>query len=157
VTAAAEAAAALEAAGLRVAVAESCTGGLLSAALTDIPGSSAYFLGGIVAYHNDVKRLELGVSDQTLQRHGAVSAEVAHEMAEAIRTRLRADLGIAVTGVAGPAAEDAKPAGLTYIAVATPEGTQTTRFQWSGDREGNRQASVKAALELLLEASKQRS
>ncbi len=156
-TAAEQAAVALQAAGLRVAVAESCTGGMLSAALTDVAGSSAYFLGGIVAYHNDVKRMELGVPDEALRRYGAVSAEVARAMAEAIRTRLRADLGIAVTGVAGPGAEGSKPAGLTYIAVATADGTETRRYQWPGDRKANRQASVEAALDLLLEAGKHQS
>lgn len=140
---------ALRASGLRVAVAESCTGGLVAAALTEIPGSSAYFLGGIVAYHNDVKRLELGVSDEALEQQGAVSAEVARTMAEGVRRRLGADLGVGVTGVAGPGADGSKPAGLTFIAVAGPAGTTDKRYQWSGDRRANREASVAAALALV--------
>jgi PncC family amidohydrolase len=148
---------ALRASGLKVAVAESCTGGLVAAALTEIPGSSAYFLGGIVAYHDDVKRLELGVSDEALQRHGAVSAEVARTMAEEVRRRLNADLGVGVTGVAGPGAEGSKPAGLTYISVAGPAGTTDKRYQWSGDRRANREASVAAALALLRAASEHQS
>ncbi len=151
------AAQALGAAGWRVAVAESCTGGLLSAALTDIPGSSAYFLGGIVAYHNDVKRQALGVTDVALGQHGAVSAEVARAMAEGVRRRLAADVGIAVTGVAGPGAEGPKPAGLTYIAVATKGRVEDRQHQWAGDRRANRQASVEAALRLLIDACQHQS
>ena len=151
-SAAAEGAArALSESRLRVAVAESCTGGLLAATLTDIPGSSAYFLGGIVAYHDDVKQHELEIPEAVLKAHGAVSAEVARAMAEGVRRRLNADLGVGITGVAGPGAEGSKPAGLTFIALATRDGTQEHRYQWPGDRRANREASVEAALGLLVD------
>jgi PncC family amidohydrolase len=155
--AAERAAHALSAARLRVAVAESCTGGLLATALTDVPGSSAYFLGGIVAYHNDVKQHHLGISEAVLRMHGAVSAEVARGMAEAVRSQMNADLGVGITGVAGPADEGSKRAGLTFIALATRGGTQERRYQWTGDRRTNREASVEAALGLLVEATQYQS
>ena len=146
-----------------IAVAESCTGGLLGAALTDVPGSSAYFLGGVISYADRVKREQLGVSDGTLRRYGAVSEETAAAMASGVRQRLQADIGVSITGVAGPDAEGAKPVGLTFIGIATPtlpspasgggESRVTTkRFQWTGDRWDNRRRSVIAALELLVRA-----
>ncbi|MFI5200327.1 MAG: CinA family protein, partial [Candidatus Limnocylindrales bacterium] len=102
------------AAGLSVATAESCTGGLVAHELTEIPGSSGYFVGGIVAYADATKQTALGVPAELLERHGAVSAQVARAMAEGARLRLAADLGVAVTGVAGPGGgSDAKPVGLT--------------------------------------------
>jgi nicotinamide-nucleotide amidase len=134
-----------------IAVAESCTGGLLGAALTDVPGSSAYFLGGVISYADQVKRDELGVSETTLRRYGAVSEETAAAMASGVRQRLRADIGVSITGVAGPDAEGAKPVGLTFIGIAAAVAT-TQRFQWTGDRWDNRRRSVIAALELLVRA-----
>lgn len=134
-----------------IAVAESCTGGLLGAALTDVPGSSAYFLGGVISYADQVKREQLGVSDATLRRYGAVSEETATAMASGVRQRLQADIGVSITGVAGPDAEGAKPAGLTFIGIAAAVVT-TKRFQWTGDRWDNRRRSVIAALELLVRA-----
>jgi nicotinamide-nucleotide amidase len=134
-----------------IAVAESCTGGLLGAALTDVPGSSAYFLGGVISYADQVKREELGVSDATLHRHGAVSEEAAAAMASGVRERLHADIGVSITGVAGPDAEGSKPVGLTFIGIAAAVAT-TQRFQWTGDRWDNRRRSVIAALELLVRA-----
>jgi nicotinamide-nucleotide amidase len=134
-----------------LAVAESCTGGLLGGALTDVPGSSAYFLGGIISYADRVKIEQLQVPEETLQRHGAVSPETAAAMALGIRELFNADIGISITGVAGPHAEGAKPAGLTFIGVAAGR-LRTHRYQWMGDRWDNRRRSVVAALELLVQA-----
>jgi nicotinamide-nucleotide amidase len=136
---------------LTVAVAESCTGGLLAAAITDQPGSSAYFQGGVVAYTNDVKRSVLGVPEELLEKHGAVSAEVARAMAEGVRRLLRADLGISVTGIAGPGADGtSKPVGLTHVWVAADGPGEGRTFTFKGDRWENRRRSVDEALHLLL-------
>ena len=136
-----------------LAVAESCTGGLLGEALTDVPGSSAYFVGGVIAYSNSVKIEQLGVSEETIRTEGAVSAATALAMAEGVRALLHADIGLSITGVAGPAAEERKPAGLTFIGLAS--GTsEIERLQWSGDRWENRRHSVLAALRLLVERLK---
>lgn len=136
--------------GMTVASAESCTGGLLSATLTDVPGSSAYFPGGIIAYGNDVKRGLLGVRPQSIAEHGAVSGPVALEMAERVRSILGSDIGIAVTGIAGPGGGTAaKPVGTTFIAVVAEDFTEVQRFNFSGDRGGNRAASVNEALAML--------
>jgi PncC family amidohydrolase len=147
--------------GRSLAVAESCTGGLLGAALTDVPGSSAYFLGGVISYADRVKVEQLQVPEGTLHRDGAVSEETAAAMASGVRRLLRADIGVSITGVAGPDAEGAKPVGLTFIGIAAPtlpspasgggESVLTHRFQWSGDRWDNRRRSVIAALELLVQ------
>ena len=137
--------------GQSLAVAESCTGGLLGAAVTDVPGSSAYFLGGVISYADRVKVDQLGVSDSVLRRHGAVSEEAAAAMANGVRQLLKADIGVSITGVAGPDAEGSKPAGLTFIGIAAA-GVTTQRFQWTGDRWDNRRRSVIAALELLVRA-----
>jgi PncC family amidohydrolase len=137
--------------GLRVAAAESCTGGLVAKAITDIPGSSGYFVGGLVTYSNDAKIRLLGVPADQLEAHGAVSAQVARAMALGARERLGVELAVSVTGVAGPGGGNAaKPVGLTYVAVADANGVEVRRFLWSGDRTANRVASVRAALELLL-------
>lgn len=142
------------AAGLTVATAESCTGGLVAAVLTSVPGSSGYVRGGIVAYADTVKIGSLDVRAETIARHGAVSAQTAVAMAEGARRRLGADLAVSVTGVAGPGGGSAeKPVGLTYIAVSGPDETATVaRHLWTGDREENRRASVVAALEALIAA-----
>ena len=137
--------------GHSLAVAESCTGGLLGAAVTDVPGSSAYFLGGVISYADRVKVDQLGVSESVLRRHGAVSEEAAAAMANGVRQLLKADIGVSITGVAGPDAEGSKPAGLTFIGIAG-DGVTTQRFQWTGDRWDNRRRSVIAALELLVRA-----
>jgi nicotinamide-nucleotide amidase len=131
-----------------VAVAESCTGGLLGAALTDVPGSSAYFLGGVIAYDNRVKRDQLGVPPALLEREGAVSAASATAMATGVRTLLKADIGLSITGVAGPGEEERKRAGLTYVGITAPT-PGATRYQWDGDRWQNRRHSVLAALDVL--------
>jgi PncC family amidohydrolase len=142
------------AAGLRVAFAESCTGGRIGDALTDVAGSSEYVAGGIVAYEDRAKETLLGVPRDTLVGHGAVSAQVALAMAEGARTRLAADLAVAVTGIAGPGgATPGKPVGLTYVALAGPDGSTVRRFAWDGDRDANKTATARAALELLLDGA----
>jgi nicotinamide-nucleotide amidase len=134
-----------------LAVAESCTGGLLGAAVTDVPGSSAYFLGGVISYADQVKAQLLSVPQATLSRYGAVSEQTAEAMASGVRRLLDADIGVSITGVAGPDAEGSKPVGLTFIGIAATSVT-THRFQWTGDRWDNRRRSVIAALELLVRA-----
>jgi len=137
---------------LTVATAESCTGGLVASAITDVAGSSAYFLGGIVSYADDAKRDVLGVPAPLLDAHGAVSAQVARAMATGARERLRASLAVSVTGIAGPGGgTSAKPVGLTYIAVADPAGVDVRRHLWTGDRAANKLSSAEAALEMLIE------
>ena len=138
--------------GASVALAESCTGGLVADAITDVAGSSGYFLGGVVSYSNEAKERLLQVPAGALAAHGAVSAQVARAMAEGARVRFAADVGGAVTGVAGPdGGTAAKPVGLTYVAVADATGVEVRRLQWSGDRAANKQASARALLELLHE------
>lgn len=140
--------------GLTVAAAESCTGGLVAHLITEVPGSSGYFRGGVVAYSDDVKREALGVGDEVLRAHGAVSAQVAMAMAEGARARLGADLGAGVTGIAGPdGGSGAKPVGLVYVAVAGGLTPVVQRFLWPHDREGNKRASAEAVLRLLLDAA----
>jgi nicotinamide-nucleotide amidase len=134
-----------------LAAAESCTGGLLGAAVTDVPGSSAYFLGGVISYADQVKRDQLRVPAATLRQYGAVSEQTAAAMASGVRELLHADIGVSITGVAGPDAEGSKPVGLTIIGIAAA-AVSTHRFQWTGDRWDNRRRSVIAALELLVRA-----
>jgi nicotinamide-nucleotide amidase len=136
--------------GLTLATAESCTGGLVAARLTDVPGSSSVFLGGVVAYADDVKARELDVPGETLARHGAVSAETAAAMADGVRRRLGADVGVAVTGVAGPGGgTEEKPVGLVFFHAIGPEGERTLRFELPGDRDWIRSRSAVAALHLV--------
>jgi PncC family amidohydrolase len=138
--------------GLTVATAESCTGGLLGHVLTEVPGSSAYYVGGFVSYADEVKVGALGVPGDLLAAHGAVSEPVAAAMAEGARARLGADLATSVTGIAGPGGDTpGKPVGLTYVAVADADGTSVVRHVWAGDRSENKRASAAAALGLLLE------
>jgi PncC family amidohydrolase len=139
--------------GRSLAVAESCTGGLLGAALTDVPGSSTYFLGGVISYADRVKVEVLHVPEATLRRYGAVSEQTAAAMATGVRKLLHADIGVSITGVAGPDAEGSKPVGLTFIGIgASGESVAVQRFQWTGDRWDNRRRTVIAALELLVRA-----
>jgi PncC family amidohydrolase len=146
-------AAACDRRGVTVATAESCTGGGVAAAITDLPGVSSFFLGGIVSYANQVKERMLAVPADVLAQHGAVSEPTARAMAAGVRERLGADIGISTTGIAGPdGATATKPVGLVYIAVATPETTLVRRDVWPGDRMEVRQAAVRAALELVLRA-----
>jgi nicotinamide-nucleotide amidase len=138
------------AAGATLAVAESCTGGLLGARLTAIPGSSDVFLGGVIAYHNDVKRDVLGVSREMLQSVGAVSDDVARAMASAVRSRLGATIGIAITGVAGPGGGTAeKPVGMVYIAVDLDGDVKSIETRFVGDRDEIRFRATQAALDMV--------
>lgn len=142
----------------RLAVAESCTGGGLAAAITDLPGVSSFFLGGIVSYSDAVKVGLLGVPAAVLAEHGAVSEPTARAMAVGVRQQLGADVGVAVTGIAGPGGATAtKPVGLVYVAVAGPNGVLARRHVWPGSRSDVRLASVRAALELTLEALGERA
>jgi PncC family amidohydrolase len=138
--------------GLKLAVAESCTGGLLADRLTDLPGSSDYFLGGVVAYSNETKAILLGVSRKTLRQHGAVSRETVIEMARGARKILGADLALSISGIAGPGGGlPEKPVGYTWIGLSATEGTWARNFIWQGDRRANKQASAQAALQFLLD------
>jgi nicotinamide-nucleotide amidase len=137
---------------LTLGTAESCTGGLVAARLTGVPGASDVFLGSVVAYANDVKERPLGVPAEVLRAHGAVSAESAAAMAAAARTTLGVDVAVAVTGVAGPGGGTAdKPVGLVFLHAAGPEGDLARRIDFPGDRETIRQRSTVAALHLVRE------
>ena len=141
----------LQGRGWTLATAESCTGGLIGHRITQVPGSSAYFLGGVVSYANEAKVELLGVHSDTLSRVGAVSRDTALEMARGVRQRLAADVGISVTGIAGPSGGSAeKPVGLTWIAIVTPRVERAQRFVFEGDRSANKQYAADAALEILL-------
>ena len=136
--------------GLTIATAESCTGGLVAARLTSVPGSSESFLGGVVAYADAVKTAALDVSEDILAAHGAVSAEAAQAMAEGARSRLGADVAVAVTGVAGPAGGTAeKPVGLVHLHVSGPDGSKARTLDLPGEREQVRVRSTVTALHLL--------
>jgi PncC family amidohydrolase len=136
-----------------VTCAESCTGGLLMNELTNVPGSSTFFVGGIVAYSNMMKHVMLGVQEDLLEEFGAVSEEVASAMARGVRGIVGANMSLAITGIAGPGGGTAqKPVGLTYIALNTADTTIVRRFVWDDDREANKRASVEAALTLALES-----
>lgn len=140
--------------GLTVALAESCTGGLVAASVTEVAGSSGYFLGGVVAYANDAKEALLGVPGPALAAHGAVSAQVAKQMAQGARSRIGADLAAAITGIAGPDGGSAeKPVGLVYVGLAREDGVEVRRLQLAGDRAGIREDAARAALEWLVEAA----
>ena len=139
--------------GLKLAVAESCTGGLLGTAITSQDGSSAYHLGGILSYANEVKTSLLDVDPRDLEECGAVSRPVAERMAQGVRTRLGADYSLSVTGIAGPAGgTEEKPVGTTWIALAGPEGVHAGRFRFGARRAMNRQLAVSAALDILRRA-----
>jgi PncC family amidohydrolase len=141
----------LRAARLTLAVAESCTGGMLGGLLTEVPGSSEYFVGGVIAYADEIKQRLLGVSAETLATQGAVSAEAALEMARGVRSVTGASVGVSITGVAGPGGGTAeKPVGLTYIALVGPQFERVEKRVWSGDRPSNREASADLALKLVL-------
>ncbi|MGA7572440.1 MAG: competence/damage-inducible protein A [Terriglobales bacterium] len=138
---------------LTLAVAESCTGGLLAERITSISGSSRYFLGGAVVYSNELKTQFANVPKALIDRHGAVSREVAAAMAEGIRKRCLASYGIGITGVAGPSGgTEQKPVGLVYIALAGEEGTQVAERNFPGDRKRIRQFSTQQALEMIRRA-----
>jgi PncC family amidohydrolase len=138
--------------GLRLATVESCTGGLVGHLITEIPGSSTWFVGGLVTYSDQLKRDLADVPAEVLAAHGAVSAQTAIAMASGGRARTGADLAVSVTGIAGPdGGSPEKPVGLTYVAVADGAGSEVRRFQWQGTRADNKRASAEAALVLVLE------
>jgi PncC family amidohydrolase len=148
--------------GLKLVVAESCTGGLIGHRLTNIPGSSEYYLGSVTAYAYEAKERLLGVNHDTLTRFGAVSRETVLEMACGIRTALASHfplgsiLGAAVSGIAGPGGGmPGKPVGLVWIGLSTPDGDWAWKFQFQGDRLKNKELSADAALTLLLQYMRQ--
>ena len=136
---------------LTISVAESCTGGLVAAALTDLPGSSEYFLGGLVTYANEAKIDVLGVDPEVIQKYGAVSRQVARQMVVGVRRLFGSDAAVSVTGVAGPTSEGNKPVGLTFIGASDGENIVVRRYKWIGGRASNRLASVEAAIQLATE------
>lgn len=138
--------------GTRIATVESCTGGLVGHLITETPGSSAYYVGGFVTYADEAKQAMVGVPADVLRSHGAVSAQTAMAMAAGGRDRTGAEIGVSVTGIAGPdGGSPAKPVGLTYVAVADADGTDVRRYVWAGSRAENKRASAQAALEFVLE------
>ena len=138
--------------GWRLAVAESCTGGLIGHRITDIPGSSTYYMGSVIAYAYDAKVRLLGVKWDTLNEHGAVSEAVIAEMASGVRRVLAADVGLAVSGIAGPTGgTDDKPVGLTWIGLSTPYFDQAVQFVLDGNRLENKASAAGAALQLLID------
>ncbi len=140
----------LDVRGLTLATAESCTGGLVGHRITNVPGSSGYYRGSITAYADDVKEALLRVTGKTLAEHGAVSEQTAREMAEGVRKVVRANLGVSVTGIAGPTGgTPEKPIGLVYVALAASDGEWVERYIFEGDRWENKARSAEAALDLV--------
>ena len=141
---------------LKLATAESCTDGLISKRITDVSGSSEVFEGGVVCYSNRFKENVLGVSPETLKKYGAVSRETAREMVKGVLSLTKADIAVAVTGIAGPSSDDTnKPVGLVYIAVSDGKSTIVKKLlnNFTGDvREQNRSISADTALEMIMEA-----
>lgn len=136
--------------GRTMSVAESCTGGMIGSRITAVPGSSSYFLGGVISYSNDSKERLLGVSRATLEEHGAVSPQTAAEMAAGVRSLLGSDVSVAVTGIAGPDGGTAgKPVGLVYIAVCGDGMDGVRGFRMDGDRTAVRSSAAEAALRML--------
>jgi len=137
---------------MKLALAESCTGGLVGHRITNVPGASGYFLGGIIAYANTAKSVLLGVALNTLQAHGAVSRETALEMAHGARKALGADIALSVSGVAGPGGGlPGKSVGTTWVGLSAPDGEWARLFHFDGDRGENKALATDAALQLLLE------
>ena len=135
-----------------IAIAESCTGGLISHSLTNIPGSSDYFDRGIVTYSNQAKTELLGVSEEILENYGAVSEEVAKAMADSVRIRSNVDIGVSTTGIAGPSGgTKEKPVGLVYIGISTRDNTFVKKFVFSNNRLENKEYTCNAAFDMLLD------
>jgi PncC family amidohydrolase len=144
--------------GLTLATAESCTGGLVAHRITNVSGSSAYYLGGFVTYSNESKEGFLGVRHETLLVHGAVSEETAREMARGARLRSGADIVVSVTGIAGPSGgTPEKPVGLVYIALSATDAEICRRHVWQGERLSNKEKSAEAALRLIVDYLQNRS
>jgi PncC family amidohydrolase len=138
--------------GWRLATAESCTGGLIGHLVTNVPGSSEYYLGGIIAYANETKAHLLSVHQETLATCGAVSRETVLEMARGARQALGADIGLSVSGIAGPGGgTQEKPVGLTWIGLSGPDGERTWSTVWNGDRLQNKESTAQQALRILVE------
>jgi PncC family amidohydrolase len=135
-----------------LATAESITGGALGSLLTQAPGASDTYLGGVVSYATDVKRGLLDVSEETVEQHGVVSAECAAEMATGVRRALQADFAVSTTGVAGPATQEGKPVGTVFIGVAGPSGVRTKAFRLGGDRAQIRERACLEAVAAVLES-----
>ena len=134
-----------------IACAESCTGGLLTSRLTDVAGSSAYVLGSIVSYTNEVKMSHLGVKEETLKQFGAVSEQTAKEMSGVVRGRIGADIGVGITGIAGPGGGSVeKPVGLVYISIAGPKGVIVTKNLFKGSRSEIKKQTTDKALTMLI-------
>ena len=142
----------LKSRGMKLATAESCTGGGIGQALTSVSGSSAVYLGGVISYDNSIKEQLLGVPNEILLTVGAVSEETAVAMAKGVRKLLRADLAVSVTGIAGPNADGTnKPVGLVYVAVASESQTIVSENHFSGDREAVREQTIVKALQMVLQ------
>ena len=138
--------------GLRLAVAESCTGGLVGHRLTNVPGSSTYFLGGVIAYSNETKVDLLGVQPETLDQHGAVSEQTVLEMARGARTRIKADIGLSLSGIAGPdGGTPVKPVGLVWFGLSASLFEKANSYNFSGNRSEIKQQAAGAALEMLID------
>jgi PncC family amidohydrolase len=143
---------------LKLTTAESCTGGLVAHRITNVSGSSAYYVGGLVAYADEVKEHHLGVQKTTLVAHGAVSEETSREMARGARTRFGADIGLSVTGIAGPTGGTLeKPVGLVYIALSASDAEICERHIWQGGRKENKEQSAEAVLQMLFDYLQERS
>jgi len=137
--------------GLTLALAESCTGGLVGHRMTNVPGSSEYFIGGIVAYSYEAKVKTLDVSWDTLNKYGAVSSETVLEMARGAKKLLDADIAVSVSGIAGPGGgTDEKPVGTTWVGLAANDGEWSREFHFDGDRDQNKTSSAEAAMQMLL-------
>jgi PncC family amidohydrolase len=135
-----------------ISTAESCTGGLLSHVLTGVSGSSQYFIGGVVAYSNQIKEAVLGVSSTTLESFGAVSEQTAREMAEGIRQKFNTDIGLSTTGIAGPTGGTPnKPVGLVWIGISTPSKSNAHECHFDADRDGVKNRTVELLLKVLIE------
>lgn len=138
--------------GLTIAVAESASGGLISHLITNVPGSSNYFRGAVVAYDNEVKVRVLGVNRETLARYGAVSCETGEEMAQGVKRLMHANIGLSDTGVAGPVgATPEKPVGLFYVGISSDLGTGAVEYTFGGNRLENKQSAAEMALTMLKE------
>jgi nicotinamide-nucleotide amidase len=139
-----------------LATAESCTGGLIGDKITNVPGSSDYYLGGVIVYSNKVKMEQLGVQSDILEQYGAVSRETVIEMARGVRLRFRSDVGLSVSGIAGPGGgSPEKPVGLTWIGLSTPDFEKAWQYLWQGDRLQVKEQTARQALRLLAETLEQ--
>lgn len=143
---------ALKEKGLRIATAESCTGGGVGHAITAVPGSSGVYLGGVISYANEIKERVLGVPAEYLQNYGAVSTQTASAMAEGVKLLMASDVAVSITGIAGPASDDTKkPVGLVYIGVSAFGKTVVKEHHFSGNRDEVRKQSILEAMQMVIE------